>query len=245
MKGIVLAGGLGTRLRPLTNEVNKHLLRVHDRPMVMYPIGCLVNAGITEVLVVTGSGHIAAFRRVLGDGRALGLSRLEFATQEGEGGIADALRQGEAFAAGGRVCVVLGDNIIEKSVRGAAARFARQKSGARVLLKESREPERFGVARIEGGRVVGVVEKPSAPMGNLVVTGIYFYDGDVFEMCRGLKPSARGELEISDVNNAYARRGDLEWDMLDGWWADVGTIESLESVSKRIAAGGANHVEPA
>lgn len=241
MKGIILAGGLGTRLRPMTLTTNKHLLMVHDRPMIHFPIACLVNAGITEVLIVTGSGHVEAFRRALGDGRAMGLSRLEIAIQIGEGGIADALRLGEAFAGGGRVCVVLGDNIIEKNIRGAAERFRAQRSGARLLLQESDEAERFGVARIEGERVVEVVEKPTKPMGRMVVTGIYFYDGDVFEICRGLRPSQRGELEISDVNNAYAARGDLEWEMLGGWWADVGTVESLERAARLIAAGGANH----
>lgn len=242
MKGIILAGGLGTRLRPMTLTTNKHLLLVHDRPMVHYPIACLVNAGITEVLIVTGSGHVEAFRAALGDGRRLGLTRLELAPQVGEGGIADALRLGEGFAAGDRVCVVLGDNIIEGNIRGTADRFRAQRSGARLLLQESDEAERFGVARIEAGRVVEVVEKPTTPMGRMVVTGIYFYDAEVFEVCRGLKPSGRGELEISDVNNVYAARGDLEWEMLEGWWADVGTIESLDRASKMVARSGANHI---
>lgn len=238
-----MAGGLGTELRPMTLTTNKDLLMVHDRPMVHYPMGCVVNTGIAEVLIVTGSGHVEASRSTLGDGRAPGFSRLEFAPQAGEGGIADALRRGEALAENGPVCVVLGDNIIEEKVRGAAARFGRQKSGARVLPKDSEAPEHFGVARVAEGRVIEMVEKPRTPVENLVVSGIDLYDTDVFKVCRGLKPSARGELEISDVNNAYARRGDLEWEMLDGWWADAGTIESMESVSKLIEAGGADHVD--
>ncbi|MBL8745846.1 MAG: NTP transferase domain-containing protein [Phycisphaerae bacterium] len=241
MKGIILAGGLGTRLRPMTLTTNKHLLRVHDRPMIHFPIACLVNAGIRESLIVTSPKHIPDFRRALGDGRDLGLSTLDFASQEGEHGVAHALLQAESYAAAQRVCVILGDNIIEKNIRDPAQRFNAQKSGARILLKETDEPERFGVARIEGGRVVEVVEKPPRPSSRLAVTGIYFYDESVFEICRKLTPGIRGELEISDVNNAYARRGDLEWEMLEGWWADVGTPESLERAARLVASSGANH----
>lgn len=242
MKGIILAGGLGTRLRPMTNHTNKHLLRVHDRPMIRFPIECLVNAGIADVLIVTGPAHIDAFERELGDARPLGLTNLAFAPQEGEGGVADALRRAEPFASGERVCVVLGDNIIERNIRGAAERFASQRSGARVLLHETDEPERFGIARLEAGRIIEVVEKPTSPIGRLAVTGHYFYDRDVFDLCRSIRPSERGELEISDLNTAYARRGDLEWEMLDGWWADVGTHESLDRAARLIATNGANHV---
>lgn len=235
MKGIILAGGLGTRLRPMTLGTNKHLLIVHDRPMIHFAIGTLAHAGITDVLIVTNPAHIEAFRRTLGDGRALGLSRLSFAPQEREGGVADALLQGEEFAAGERVCAVLGDNIIEGSLRGPAERFAVQPSGARLLLKASSEYQRFGMARLDHDRIVEVVEKPGSPLSGLAVTGHYFYDADVFSICRALRPSARGELEISDVNTAYARRGDLQWERLDGWWADVGTIESLRDASRHIA----------
>ncbi len=240
MKGIILAGGLGTRLRPLTLNTNKHLLMVHDRPMVLFPLECLVAAGICDALVVTGRAHIDAFARLLGDGSRLGLRSLSFVAQDGEGGIADALKQGEAFAGGDRVCVLLGDNIFGRSLRGPAGRFAAQRSGARLLLAESAHPRDFGVARIEGGRIVEIIEKPTNPPGRLVVTGAYFYDAAVFDICRSIVPSSRGELEITDVNNVYARRGDLEYETLEGWWSDAGTFESLERAAGLVAKTGAN-----
>lgn len=243
MKGVILAGGLGTRLRPLTLVTNKHLLPVYDRPMIYYPIECLLNAGINEILIVTGGEHAGDFLKLLKNGKHLGIRHLEYAYQEGEGGIADALKLAEEFADGGKVVVVLGDNIIEKNIRRAVADFFSQRSGAKILLKEVSEPQRFGVAKFdEQGRLVEIVEKPADPPSNLAVIGIYMYDADVFEVCKHLKPSARGELEITDVNNYYLRRGDLTYDILDGWWTDAGTIESLYRATRLVAEGGANHV---
>jgi glucose-1-phosphate thymidylyltransferase len=251
MKGIVLAGGLGMRLRPLTLVTNKHLLPVYDRPMIYFPIQCLVNAGIDDVLIVTGGEHAGDFLKLLKNGKHLGLRHLEYAYQEGEGGIADALKLAEEFADGGRVCVVLGDNIIQNNIRGSARAFAAQRSGARLLLKEVDDAERFGVARFEGPvgsgtgvrKIAEIIEKPEDPPSAFAVTGIYFYDADVFSICRSLRPSARNELEITDVNNAYLRRGDLEHDVLDGWWTDAGTFDSLQRASVLVARGGANHAD--
>jgi len=246
MKGIILAGGLGSRLRPLTLVTNKHLLPVYDRPMVYYPIECLVNAGIRDILIVTGGEHAGDFLKLLKNGKQLGLRHLEYAYQEGEGGIADALKLAEEFSDSGKICVVLGDNIIEGNIRKASGDFFTQRSGAKLLLKQVPDPERFGVARFEGepprGKIVEIIEKPASPPSNMAVTGIYFYDNDVFEICKTLKPSGRGELEITDVNNAYLKRGDLTYDMLDGWWTDAGTFESLYRAAKFVAEGGANQV---
>ena len=245
MKGIILAGGLGSRLRPLTLVTNKHLLPVFDRPMIYYPIECLLNAGIRDVLIVTGGEHAGDFLKLLKNGKHLGLRHLEYAYQEGEGGIADALKLAEEFSDSGKICVVLGDNIIEGNIRKAAGDFFTQRSGAKLLLKQVPDPERFGVARFEGdpprGKIVEIIEKPKAPPSNLAVTGIYFYDNDVFQICKTLKPSGRGELEITDVNNAYLKRGDLTYDMLEGWWTDAGTFESLYRATKFVAEEGANH----
>ena len=245
MKGIILAGGLGSRLRPLTLVTNKHLLPVYDRPMIHYPIECLLNAGIRDILIVTGGEHAGDFLKLLKNGKHLGLRHLEYAYQEGEGGIADALKLAEEFSDSGKICVVLGDNIIEGNIRKAAGDFFTQRSGAKLLLKQVPDPERFGVARFEGdpprGKIVEIIEKPNTPPSNMAVTGIYFYDNDVFEICKTLKPSGRGELEITDVNNAYLKRGDLTYDMLEGWWTDAGTFESLYRATKFVAEGGANH----
>lgn len=245
MKGVILAGGLGTRLRPLTLVTNKHLLPVYDRPMIHYPIECLQKAGIRDVLIVTGGDHAGDFLKLLRNGKHLGLRHLEFAYQEGEGGIADALKLAEDFADGGKICVVLGDNILEKNIRKAAGEFFTQPKGAMVLLKEVPDPQRFGVVRFEGEganrRVAEIIEKPKSPPSNWAVTGIYFYDGAVFEICSSLKPSDRGELEITDVNNAYLKRGELSHTLLDGWWTDAGTFESLHRASCFVAEGGANH----
>lgn len=247
MKGIILAGGLGSRLRPLTLVTNKHLLPVYDRPMIYYPIQCLLNAGIKEILIVTGGEHAGDFLKLLKNGKDLGVKHLAYAYQEGEGGIADALKLAEEFSDGQKICVVLGDNIIEGNIRKAAGDFFTQRSGAKLLLKEVPDPQRFGVARLDregpGAKIVEIIEKPKSPASNLAVTGIYFYDNDVFDMCRDLKPSARGELEITDVNNAYLRRGDLTWDLLEGWWTDAGTIESLYRATTYAAQGGANHLD--
>ncbi len=242
MKGVILAGGLGTRLQPLTLVTNKHLLPVYDRPMIHYPIECLVNAGIREVLVVSGGEHAGDFLKLLRNGKHLGLKHLEYAYQEGEGGIAAALKLAEDFADGEKICVVLGDNIIECNIRRAAGDFFTQSSGAKVLLKQVPDPERFGVARIEDGRIVEIVEKPQRPPSDLAVIGIYFYDSQVFEICRELKPSGRGELEITDVNNAYLAKGELGHEVLEGWWTDAGTFESLHRASRLVAEGGANRV---
>lgn len=248
MKGIILAGGLGTRLRPLTLVTNKHLLPVYDRPMIYYPIECLINAGIRDILVVTGGEHAGDFLKLLKNGKHLGIGHLEYAYQEGEGGIADALKLAEEFADGGRICVVLGDNLIEGNIARAAADFARQPRGAKLLLKEVDDPQRFGVAEFASpgqtagpGRIGRIVEKPSQPPSRFAVTGIYFYDADVFGVCQTLKPSGRGELEITDVNNHYLQRGDLTYEILDGWWTDAGTFESLHRAGRLVAEGGANH----
>ena len=241
MKGVILAGGLGTRLRPLTLVTNKHLLPVYDKPMIYYPIQCLLNAGITEVLIVTGGEHAGDFLKLLKNGKDLGIRHLEYAYQEGEGGIADALKLAEDFADGQKVCVILGDNIIEGNIRKSAGDFFTQPAGAKILLKEVPDPQRFGVARMANGRITGIIEKPEDPPSNLAVTGIYFYDNDVFEVCRTLRPSDRGELEITDVNNYYLERGDLTHDVLEGWWTDAGTFESLFRAARFVAEGGANH----
>lgn len=243
MKGVVLAGGLGTRLLPCTKITNKHLLPVYDRPMVHYPLRCLVNAGITEVMLVTGGSFAGHFLQLLGNGKDLGLKDLHYTYQEGEGGIADALRLAEDFADGGKIAVVLGDNIIERHIRDAAEAYRQQGQGARILLKRVPDPERFGVPVFADGRIVRIEEKPKAPQSDFAVTGIYFYDHQVFDMIRNLEPSARGELEISDVNNMYLDRGQLQWSELEGWWSDAGTFASLLRASTLVAETGANKLD--
>jgi glucose-1-phosphate thymidylyltransferase len=244
MKGVVLAGGLGSRLYPLTKITNKHLLPVFDKPMIYYPIQCLVNAGITDILVVTGGNYAGHFLQLLRNGSDFGLRRLGYAYQDGEGGIADALKLAEEFADGESICVVLGDNIIEGNIKKAADDFRAQGGGAKILLKEVHDPERFGVATIdEEGKVLRIVEKPKEPETNLAVIGIYMYDAEVFDICKTLKPSDRGELEITDVNNEYVRRGTLTSQKLDGWWTDAGTFESLYRSSTMVREGGANRVD--
>lgn len=240
MKGVVLAGGLGSRLLPLTKVTNKHLLPVYNQPMVYYPIQALVNAGITEVMLVTGGNSAGDFLKLLGNGRQHGLKHLAYTYQEGEGGIADALRMAEHFADGQGICVILGDNLIEKSIASAAQAFRTQQVGAKILLKEVKDPQRFGVPTLDGTRVVRIDEKPKEPASSYAVTGIYFYDAQVFEIIKTLKPSGRGELEITDVNNAYIQKGQLTWDVLDGWWTDAGTIESLFAANQLVAKTGAN-----
>jgi len=242
MKGVILAGGLGSRLRPCTNVTNKHLLPVYDKPMVYYPIQTMLDAGIDEIMLVTGGEHAGDFLKLLGNGKSIGVRDLHYTYQEGEGGIADALKLAEDFADGGKIVVILGDNIIEMNIKHAVADFFTQPTGAKVLLKEVQDPERFGVARVEDGRVVEIIEKPKDPPSNLAVTGIYMYDRDVFDFARDLKPSDRGELEITDVNNAYLQRGDLTYETLEGWWTDAGTFESLYRATKLVAENGANKV---
>jgi glucose-1-phosphate thymidylyltransferase len=243
MKGVILAGGLGSRLRPLTLVTNKHLLPVYDKPMIYYPIMCMLNAGIDEILIVTGGEFAGDFLKLLKNGKDLGIRHLEYAYQEGEGGIADALKLAEDFADRDKICVILGDNIIEGNIRKAAGDFFTQRSGAKILLKQVPDPQRFGVVRFEGDKVVEIIEKPVDPPSDLAVTGIYFYDNDVFEVCQSLKPSGRGELEITDVNNFYLNRGDLTHEVLEGWWTDAGTVESLHRASRYVAESGANHMD--
>jgi glucose-1-phosphate thymidylyltransferase len=243
MKGVILAGGLGTRLFPLTRVTNKHLLPVYDRPMIFYPIQALVNAGITEILLVTGGHNSGDFLRLLGNGKDFGLKHINYTYQEGEGGIADALRLAEDFAGEDKICVILGDNIIEGNIAVACRRFMDQREGAHIILKEVQDPERFGVPVFEGGRIVVIEEKPKVPKSSFAVTGIYLYDSAVFDLVRKLKPSGRGELEITDVNNQYIRRGTLTYSILDGWWTDAGTFQSLLLANNLVAQGGANKLD--
>ena len=240
MKGVVLAGGLGTRLLPLTRVTNKHLLPVHNLPMVFYPIQALVNIGITEILVVTGGHNAGDFLCLLANGKDFGLKRLNYAYQEGEGGIADALRHAENFAEEDAICVILGDNIIENNFRESAEHFHRQKSGAHIILKEVHDPERFGCPEIVNGSIVRIEEKPKQPKSNYAVTGIYLYDNSVFQKIKRLKPSGRGELEITDINNMYLEEGTLTHSILQGWWTDAGTFESLRHATNLVAETGAN-----
>jgi glucose-1-phosphate thymidylyltransferase len=241
LKGIVLAGGLGSRLRPLTAVTNKHLLPVYDQPMIYYPIQTLVNAGITDIMIVTGGNSAGDFLRLLGNGKAFGLKHLNYTYQEGEGGIAAALSLVEHFAGGEPICVVLGDNIIQGNIRAAAEAYRRQGPGAKILLKKVSDPQRFGVPEIDGDRVLRIEEKPQQPKSEYAVIGIYMYDGRVFDIIRTLKPSGRNELEITDVNNAYIERGEMTWDELQGWWSDAGTFESLLYASNLVAETGANN----
>ena len=236
----MLAGGLGTRLLPLTKVTNKHLLSVYDRPMIYYPIQALANAGIDEIMLVTGGNSAGDFLRLLGNGKDFGLKRLNYTYQDGEGGIADALRLAEHFADGESTCVILGDNIIEGNIARAAAAFRKQQQGAKILLKEVKDPQRFGVPILEGDRVLKIEEKPKNPRSLYAVTGMYFYDARVFDIIKTLKPSGRGELEITDVNNAYIADGTLTWDIVEGWWTDAGTVKSLHQANMLVEKTGAN-----
>ena len=242
MKGIVLAGGLGTRLHPLTKVTNKHLLPVYDKPMIYYPIQTLVNAGIDDILVVTGGNNAGDFLKLLGNGKDFHLKHVNYTYQEGEGGIAAALSLAEFFADNESICVVLGDNIIENNIISAVEAFKKQKNGAKILLKEVPDPQRFGVPEIQGNKIIGIEEKPGKPKSRYAVTGIYMYDNTVFDIIKPLKPSKRGELEITDVNNVYIQRGNMTYEILDGWWTDAGTFESLLSASNMVAETGANKV---
>jgi len=235
VKGVVLAGGLGTRLAPMTRVTNKHLLPVYDRPMIYYPIQTLVEAGITEILLVTGGNNAGDFLRLLGDGKDFGLRHLNYTYQEGEGGIAAALRLAEHFAGGEPICVILGDNILERSIRPAVERYVARGRGGLVLLKEVPDPERFGVPVFERERIVRIEEKPKVPASRYAVVGVYMYDARVFEIIRDLKPSGRGELEITDVNNQYLAWGELDHAFVEGWWTDAGAVESLFRATTFVA----------
>jgi len=244
LKGVVLAGGMGTRLSPLTRVTNKHLLPIYDEPMVHYPIRALAQAGIRDILVVTGGESAGDVLKLLGSGDEFGLEHLGYAYQRGAGGIAEALGLARYFVGGDDVAVVLGDNILEKPITGAADRFRAQGGGARILLKRVPDPNRFGVAEVDAsGRVLGIQEKPKQPKSDLAVIGVYFYDNSVFSVVDGLKRSDRGELEITDVNNAYLARGALQAEEIEGWWTDAGTFESLHHANvlvrdlKRSRAG--------
>ncbi|MBW7994962.1 MAG: NTP transferase domain-containing protein [Candidatus Glassbacteria bacterium] len=240
MKGVILAGGLGTRLHPLTKVINKHLLPIYDKPMIYYPIETLINAGIEDILIVTGGNHAGEFLRLIGNGREFGLKHVNYTYQEGEGGIAEALGLARYFCGDDKVVVVLGDNIIEKNIVQAVRDYERQDRGGKVLLKKVPDPERFGVARVEGERVERIIEKPKEPVSDLAVVGIYFYDSQVFEFIDHLEPSDRGELEITDVNNMYLESGQLTHSMLEGWWTDAGTFDSLLRANRLVAESGAN-----
>jgi glucose-1-phosphate thymidylyltransferase len=235
MKGIVLAGGLGKRLYPLTKITNKHLLPVYNKPMVYYPIMTLVEAGIKDIMVVTGGDHAGNFLRLLGNGQEFDLKGVDYAYQEKEGGIAEALGLAEHFADGDKVVVMLGDNIIEKSIKSEVKEFTKQSEGARLLIKEVANPECFGVVEFDGDKIIDIEEKPKTPKTNYAVTGIYMYDAQVFDIIKTLKPSGRGELEITDVNNAYIKKGQLSYSKLEGWWTDAGTFESLLRANKLAA----------
>lgn len=227
MKGVVLAGGLGTRLRPLTRVTNKHLLPVFNKPMVFYPIQTLVDAGVTEIMLVTGGNNAGEFLRLLGNGEDFGLTQMHYTYQKTEGGIADALALTRSFVGSDKVVVILGDNFIQGNIKKAVQDFERQPSGAKIFLKEVNNPQEFGVATLDGNTVTGIIEKPKDPKTNLAVIGIYMYDNEVFDICATLKPSDRGELEITDVNNEYIRRGTMTYEVLEGWWADCGSFEAL------------------
>ena len=242
MKGVILAGGLGTRLFPLTKITNKHLLPVYNKPMIYYPIQTLVNAGITDVLLVTGGNNAGDFLRLIGNGKELNLKHIEYTYQEGEGGIAQALSLAEEFADNGKICIVLGDNIIEKNIYGAVENFKKQENGAKIIVKQVPDPERFGVPALDGDKVIGIEEKPTILKSNYAVIGIYMFDNTVFDIIQTLQPSLRGELEITDVNNVYIKRGNMTYEILDGWWTDAGTFDSLRTATNLVAETGANKI---
>ena len=241
MKGVITAGGLGTRLYPMTKVTNKHLLPVYDRPMIYYPIEALINSGIEDIMIITGGNNAGDFIRLLGNGKEFGLKRLSYVYQEGEGGIAEAISLTRDFVGNDQVAVVLGDNIIERNFAAAVRSFEKQERGAKILLKEVEHPESYGVPTIIEGQIVKITEKPNRPDSRYAVIGIYLYDNRVFDIIDQLKPSDRGELEISDVNNAYIKEGTLTYDILDGWWADCGEERtSLYHASGLVAKTGAN-----
>jgi len=235
MKGVILAGGLGTRLMPCTKVTNKHLLPVYDEPMIYYPLRTLVNAGLKDIMIVTGGNNPGDFLKLLGNGKEFGLKDISYTYQEGEGGIADALRLAGNFIDKDKMVVMLGDNIIKDDISNAVKEFEKQERGARIFLKEVSNPERFGVADIEGDRIINIEEKPKKPKSNYATVGLYMYDSDVFEIIETLKPSGRGELEITDVNNEYIRRGTMTYSILEGWWCDAATsFEALFRASNLV-----------
>jgi glucose-1-phosphate thymidylyltransferase len=241
MKGIILAGGLGTRLYPLTKITNKHLLPVFDQPMIFHPVQTLINAGIRDILIVTGGNNAGDFLRLLGNGKGFGLNHLNYTYQEKEGGIAEAVGLAEHFAEGEKVLIMLGDNIIEGNIQKAVEDFKTQRSGAKILLKEVDNPKEYGIAQIKNGKIIKIEEKPKKPKSNYAVIGIYLYDNQVFDIVRTLKPSGRGELEITDVNNAYLKQGNLTYSFLKGYWLDAGeSIDALLKANKIVAQKGAN-----
>jgi glucose-1-phosphate thymidylyltransferase len=242
MKGVVLAGGKGSRLYPLTRVTNKHLLPVYDRPMVFYPIQTLVDAGIGDIIIVTGGQNSGDFLRLLSNGKDFDLHRIHYTYQEGEGGIADALRLAEPFVEGEKICVILGDNIIENNIISSREAFEKQSTGAHIILKEVPDPERFGCPEISEGRILAIEEKPKTPKSSYAVTGVYFYDASVFDKISRARPSARNELEITDVNNMYLQEGTLTHGILDGWWSDAGTFESLLRAANMVSQTGANKI---
>ena len=235
IKGVILAGGLGTRMHPLTLATNKHLLPIWNKPMVYYPIQTLVDCGIKDIMLVTGGNNAGDFLRLLGNGKQFGLKRIEYTYQRGEGGIADALKLAEDFADGAKIVVMLGDNIVEKPITKFVKKFQKQKNGARILIKKVPDPERFGVVEFKKGKIIKIAEKPKNPKTSYAVTGIYMYDSSVFEIARSLKPSKRGELEITDVNNAYIKMNKMYYDILPGFWTDSGTFESLLRANNLVA----------
>jgi glucose-1-phosphate thymidylyltransferase len=244
MKGVILAGGLGTRLQPLTKITNKHLLPVYSKPMIYYPIECLVRAGITDIMIVTGGNSAGDFIRLLENGEEFGLKRLHYAYQKGEGGIAEALGLAREFVERDKVCVVLGDNILERSIRRAAQAFGKQPKGAKIFLKEVTNPQSYGIAEVKGKRIERIIEKPKKPKSNLAVIGVYMYPPDVFDVIPRLKPSARGELEITDVNNHYVEAGTMTYEVVEGWWADAGeSIDSWLDANRLVAQSGANRAD--
>ncbi|MBI3009274.1 MAG: NTP transferase domain-containing protein [Candidatus Omnitrophica bacterium] len=240
MRGVILAGGLGKRLDPLTRITNKHLLPVFNKPMIYYPVQTLVQSGIKDILIVTGGNNAGDFLRLMGNGAEFGLKHINYTYQKGEGGIAEALDLAKHFAQDEKIVVILGDNIIGGSIKRAVDAFRSQKSGARILIKKVQDPERFGVAELDGDRVISIEEKPRKPKSNYIVTGIYMYDRQVFDIIKTLKPSGRGELEITDVNNAYIRRGGMSFEILKGWWTDAGTFESLLKANVLAARNNRN-----
>jgi glucose-1-phosphate thymidylyltransferase len=242
MKGVILAGGTGSRLHPLTKVTNKHLLPVYNKPMIYYPLECMAKSGVSDVLLVTGGNNAGDFIRLLGNGREFGLKTLNYTYQEGAGGIAQALGLAENFIDGDSFCLILGDNIVEFAIEDCVKRFRHQGQGAKILLSQVENPKAYGVADIDDhGRVTKIVEKPKDPRSNWAVIGIYFYDGKVFDIVKTLKPSARNELEITDVNNAYIDRGEMTADKLDGWWADAGeNIDFYLRACNTVAQSGAN-----
>lgn len=235
LKGVILAGGLGKRLDPLTKITNKHLLPIYNKPMIYYPIQALVDSGIRDILLVTGGNNAGDFLRLLGNGSDFGLKHIHYTYQQGEGGIADALSLAEHFADNSKIVVMLGDNIIGGNITRFVNHFRKQKEGARILIKRVSDPWRFGVASIKRDKIIEIVEKPKKPKSNFIVTGIYMYDSQVFNIIKTLKPSDRGEFEITDVNNIYIKRGQMKFDILDSWWSDSGTFDSLLRANNLVA----------